>query len=96
MKKDKKMMAMMHRVNEVMKKSEELSRCLKMKVVEMATGRDSATVALSALARTVFDVVDAQMATGHKNAMKTLITLLEGEIQAKLLEIKLNEGKVKR
>ena len=81
MKKDKKMMAMMHRVNVIMTKSDELSRKLSLKIVEEATGEESAMVALYALAKTVFDVVDAQMAAGHKDAMDKFITLLEAEIR---------------
>ena len=42
-------------------------------------------VALYALAKTVFDVVDAQMAAGHKDALDRFITLLEAEIQAKVM-----------
>ena len=85
MKKDKKMMAMMHRVNVIMTKSDELSRKLSLKIVEEATGEESAMVALYALAKTVFDVVDAQMAAGHKDALNKFITLLEAEIQAKAM-----------
>ena len=70
MKKDKKMMAMYHRVNAIMQKSDELSRKLSLKIVEECTGDESAMVALYALAKTVFDVVDAQMAAGHKDAME--------------------------
>ena len=85
MKKDKKMMAMMHRVNAIMQKSDELSRKLSLKIVEECTGEESAMVVLYALANTVFDVVDAQMAAGHKDAMDKFITLLEAEIQAKAM-----------
>ena len=85
MKKEKKMMAMMHRVNVIMQKSDELSRKLSLKIVEECTGEESAMVALYALAKTVFDVVDAQMAAGHKDAMDKFITLLETEIQAKAM-----------
>ena len=85
MKKDKKMMAMMHRVNVIMTKSDELSRKLSLKIVEECTGEESAMVALYALAKTVFDVVDAQTAAGHKDAMDKFITLLETEIQAKAM-----------
>ena len=85
MKKDKKMMAMMHRVNAIMTKSDELSRKLSLKIVEECTGEDSAMVALYALAKTVFDVVDAQMAAGHKDTMDKFITLLEAEIQSKVM-----------
>lgn len=85
MKKEKKMIAMMHRVEAIMKKSDELSRKLSLKIVEEATGRESAMVALYALAKTVFDVVDAQMAAGHLDAMDKFITLLESEIQAKVM-----------
>ena len=85
MKKEKKMMAMFHRVNAIMTKSDELSRLLSMKIVEEAKGEESALVALYALAKTVFDVVDAQMAAGHKDAMEKFITLLEAEIQAKAM-----------
>ena len=85
MKKDKKMMAMYHRVNAIMQKSDELSRKLSLKIVEECTGEDSAMVALYALAKTVFDVVDAQMAAGHKDAMDKFITLLEAEIQSKVV-----------
>ena len=85
MKKEKKMMAMMHRVNVIMQKSDELSRKLSLKIVEECTGEESAMVALYALAKTVFDVVDAQMAAGHKDAMDKFITLLEAEIQAKAM-----------
>ena len=42
-------------------------------------------VALYALAKTVFDVVDAQMAAGHKDALNKFISLLEAEIQAKAM-----------
>ena len=85
MKKEKKMMAMMHRVNVIMQKSDELSRKLSLKIVEECTGEESAMVALYTLAKTVFDVVDAQMAAGHKDAMEKFITLLEAEIQAKAM-----------
>ena len=85
MKKDKKMMAMMHRVNVIMQKSDELSRKLSLKIVEECTGEESSMVALYALAKTVFDVVDAQTAAGHKDAMEKFITLLETEIQAKAM-----------
>ena len=85
MKKDKKMMAMMHRVNVIMTKSDKLSRKLSLKIVEECTGEESAMVALYALAKTVFDVVDAQTAAGHKDAMDKFITLLETEIQAKAM-----------
>ena len=85
MKKDKKMMAMMHRVNAIMQKSDELSRKLSLKIVEECTGEESAMVALYALAKTVFDVVDAQMAAGHRDALGKFITLLEAEIQAKVM-----------
>jgi hypothetical protein len=85
MKKEKKMMAMLHRVDAIMKKSDELSRLLSMKIVEEAKGEESALVALYALAKTVFDVVDAQMAAGHEDAMKKFVTLLEAEIQAKVM-----------
>ena len=85
MKKDKKMMAMMHRVNVIMTKSDELIRKLSLKIVEECTGEESAMVALYALAKTVFDVVDAQMAAGHKDALNKFITLLEAEIQAKAM-----------
>ena len=85
MKKDKKMMAMMHRVNVIMTKSDKLSRKLSLKIVEECTGEESAMVALYALAKTVFDVVDAQMAAGHKDAMDKFITLLEAEIQSKVV-----------
>ena len=85
MKKDKKMMALYHRVNVVMQKSDELSRKLSLKIVEECTGEDSAMVALYALAKTVFDMVDAQMAAGHKDALDRFITLLEAEIQAKVM-----------
>ena len=85
MKKEKKMMSMMHRVNVIMTKSDELSRKLSLKIVEECTGEESAMVALYALAKTVFDVVDAQMAAGHKDAMDKFITLLEAEIQAKAM-----------
>ena len=85
MKKEKKMMAMHHRVNAMMKKSGELSRKLSMTIVEEATGEDAATVALYALAKTVFDVVNAQMETGHSDAMDKFITLLEIEVQAKVM-----------
>ena len=85
MKKDKKMMAMMHRVNAIMTKSDELSRKLSLKIVEECTGEESAMVALYALAKTVFDVVDAQMAAGHKDALNKCISLLEAEIQAKAM-----------
>ena len=40
---------------------------------------------MMALSKTVFDVVDAQMAAGHKDAMDRFITLLEAEIQAKVM-----------
>lgn len=85
MKKEKKMMAMFHRVDAIMKKSDELSRLLSMKIVEEAKGEESALVALYALAKTVFNVVDAQMAAGHEDAMKKFVTLLEAEIQAKVM-----------
>ena len=85
MKKDKKMMAMYHRVNGIMKKSDELSRKLSLKIIEDATGEDSAMVALSALAKTVFDVVDAQMAAGYSDAMDRFVTLVEAEFQAKAM-----------
>ena len=85
MKKEKKMIAMMHRVNVIMQKGDELSRKLSLKIVEEATGEESAMVALYALAKTVFDVVDAQMAAGHLDAMDKFITLLETEIQAKVM-----------
>ena len=85
MKKEKKMMAMMHRVNAIMQKSDELSRKLSLKIVEECTGEESAMVALYALAKTVFDVVDAQTAAGHRDAMDKFITLLETEIQAKAM-----------
>ena len=85
MKKEKKMMAMLHRVDAIMKKSDELSRLLSMKIVEEAKGEESALVALYALAKTVFNVVDAQMAAGHEDAMKKFVTLLEAEIQAKVM-----------
>ena len=85
MKKEKKMMAMMHRVNVIMTKSDELRRKLSLKIVEECTGEESAMVALYALAKTVFDVVDAQMAAGHKDAMDKFITLLEAEIQSKVV-----------
>ena len=85
MKKDKKMMAMYHRVNAIMTKSDELSRKLSLKIVEECTGEESAMVALYALAKTVVDVVDAQMAAGHKDAMDKFITLLEAEIQSKVV-----------
>ena len=85
MKKEKKMMAMYHRVDAIMKKSDELSRKLSLKIVEDATGEESALVALYALAKTVFDVVDAQMAAGHSDAMEKFVTLLEAEIQAKVM-----------
>ena len=85
MKKEKKMMAMMHRVNVIMTKSDKLSRKLSLKIVEECTGEESAMVALYALAKTVFDVVDAQTAAGHKDAMDKFITLLETEIQAKAM-----------
>ena len=85
MKKDKKMMALYHRVNVVMQKSDELSRKLSLKIVEECTGEESAMVALYALAKTVFDVVNAQMAAGHRDAMEKFITLLEAEIQAKVM-----------
>ena len=85
MKKEKKMMAMYHRVNAIMTKSDELSRKLSLKIVEEATGEESALVALYALAKTVFDVVDAQMAAGHKDALNKFISLLEAEIQAKAM-----------
>ena len=85
MKKDKKMMAMYHRVNAIMQKSDELSRKLSLKIVEEAAGEESAMVALYALAKTVFDVVDAQMAAGHKDALNKFISLLEAEIQAKAM-----------
>ena len=85
MKKEKKMIAMMHRVNVIMQKSDELSRKLSLKIVEECTGEESAMVALYALAKTVFDVVDAQMAAGHLDAMDKFITLLESEIQAKVM-----------
>lgn len=85
MKKEKKMIAMMHRVNVIMQKGDELSRKLSLKIVEEATGEESAMVALYALAKTVFDVVDAQMAAGHLDAMDKFITLLESEIQAKVM-----------
>ena len=85
MKKEKKMMAMLHRVDAIMKKSDELSRLLSRKIVEEAKGEESALVALYALAKTVFDVVDAQMAAGHEDAMKKFVTLLEAEIQAKVM-----------
>ena len=85
MKKDKKMMAMLHRVNAIMTKSDELSRKLSLKIVEECTGEESAMVALYALAKTVFDVVDAQTAAGHKDALEKFITLLEAEIQAKVM-----------
>ena len=85
MKKEKKMMAMMHRVNVIMTKSDELIRKLSLKIVEECTGEESAMVALYTLAKTVFDVVDAQMAAGHKDAMEKFITLLEAEIQAKAM-----------
>ena len=85
MKKDKKMMAMYHRVNAIMTKSDELSRKLSLKIVEECTGEESAMVALYALAKTVFDVVDAQMAAGHKDAMEKFIALLEAEIQGKVM-----------
>ena len=85
MKKDKKMMAMYHRVNAIMQKSDELSRKLSLKIVEECTGEESAMVALYALAKTVVDVVDAQMAAGHKDAMDKFITLLEAEIQSKVV-----------
>ena len=42
-------------------------------------------VAPYALAKAVFDVVDAQTAAGHKDAMGKFITLLEAEIQAKVM-----------
>ncbi len=85
MKKEKKMMAMYHRVNAIMTKSDELSRKLSLKIVEEVTGEESAMVALYALAKTVFDVVDAQMAAGHKDALNKFISLLEAEIQAKAM-----------
>ena len=85
MKKEKKMMAMLHRVGAIMKKSDELSRLLSMKIIEEAKGEESALVALYALAKTVFNVVDAQMAAGHEDAMKKFVTLLEAEIQAKVM-----------
>ena len=78
-------MAMLHRVDAIMKKSDELSRLLSMKIVEEAKGEESALVALYALAKTVFNVVDAQMAAGHEDAMKKFVTLLEAEIQAKVM-----------
>ena len=79
------MIAMMHRVNVIMQKGDELSRKLSLKIVEEATGEESAMVALYALAKTVFDVVDAQTAAGHRDAMDKFITLLEAEIQAKAM-----------
>ena len=85
MKKEKKMRAMMHRVNVIMQKSDELSRKLSLKIVEECTGEESAMVALYTLAKTVFDVVDAQTAAGHRDAMDKFITLLEAEIQAKAM-----------
>lgn len=84
-------MAMYHRVNVIMKKGDELSSKLTLKIVKEATGEESAMVALYALAKTVFDVVDAQMAAGHLDAMGKFIALLETEIQAKVMMHDLNK-----
>lgn len=89
MKNEKKMMAMYHRVNAIMKKGDELSRKLSLKILEETPGEESATVALYALARTVIAVVDAQTEAGDGNAMDKFITLLEAELHAKAMMGKL-------
>ena len=83
MKKEKETMALYHRANAILMKSNELSSKLSLKIVEEATGKDSPMVALYALAMTVVDVVDAQIAVGHEDAMKKFMFLLESEVQAK-------------
>ena len=85
MKKDKKMMALNHRLDAMMKKSDDMSHTLSLKIAEEITGKDSAMVALYALAKTLLNVVVAQTAAGYHDPMGKFITLLEIETEARAM-----------
>lgn len=88
MKKDKKKTALDRRADSVEERGNELARKLMLDVIFDTKGEDSAFVALYALARTVFSVVDAQMDAGYTDAFEDFMTLLEGEIRLKLEKLK--------
>ena len=90
MKKEKKMLAIYRRAHEIMLNSAELSEKLTTLIVEKAKGEDAAMVALYSLAKAVVRVVGAQMASGDTDAMGRFITLLEAEIQAKVMMENIN------
>ena len=85
MKKEKRMMTMYKRAHLIMWNSAELSEKLTTLIVEKANGEDADMVALYALAKAVVRVVGAQMESGYTDAMEKFITLLESEIQAKVM-----------
>ena len=90
MKKEKKLLAIYRRAHEIMLNSAELSEKLTTLIVEKANGEDAAMVALYSLAKAVVRVVGAQMASGDTDAMGRFITLLEAEIQAKVMMENIN------
>lgn len=90
MKKEKKMLAIYRRAHEIMLNSAELSEKLTTLIVEKTNGEDAAMVALYSLAKAVVRVVGAQMASGDTDAMGRFITLLEAEIQAKVMMENIN------
>ena len=90
MKKEKKMLAIYRRAQEIMLNSAELSEKLTTLIVEKTHGEDAAMVALYSLAKTVVRVVGAQMESGDADAMDRFITLLGSEIQAKVMMKSIN------
>lgn len=82
----KKKKAMSRHMEEIFKNGNLLSYKLSMKIMEEAPEKDSAIVALLALAKTVADVVDAQSKAGYDDPMGAFITLLEAEVLTTAME----------
>ena len=95
MKKSKKEAALERRVQVVEERGNELARKLMLDVILDTKGEDSAFVALYALARTVFCVVDAQIHSGYPDAFDDFMTLLEGEVEAKMMLLNMKEKDIR-
>ena len=78
----KKFLELEKRTNAIMNGSEDLGKKLALIVATEAKGADSTLVALYGLAKAVIRVTDACEEAGHKNALRSFLTLLEADLEA--------------